>query len=217
LPTDIHDCKSWGTILRMPKPTLWLLITISAILLVTVLAPLEDTLGAGARIVYLHGAWVWVAILLFSAAALIGLVGLLTRKTITHEWSRALGHTALLFWIVFLLMSLYVMQVNWNGIFWAEPRFRIPLNLAVIALLLQIGLTFFPLFWTSIGNIAYAVALIYSLRSIEAILHPVSPVLSSDASGIQLFFIALLITLAFFGFQIAHGLRSWEHDRGAKS
>ena len=200
----------------MPKPVLWLLITISAVVLLTVLAPLEETLGAGARIVYLHGAWVWVAMLLFLAAAVIGMAGLLARKTLLHEWSRALGHTALLFWIVFLLMSLYVMQVNWNGIFWAEPRFRIPLNLAVIALLLQIGLTLFPLFWTSIGNIVYAAALIYSLRSIEAILHPVSPILSSDASGIQLFFIALLITLAFLGFQIAHGLRSWEHSRRAK-
>ena len=200
----------------MPKPVLWLLITISAVVLVTVLAPPEETLGAGARIVYLHGAWVWVAMLLFSAAAVIGMGGLLTRKTILHEWSRALGHTALLFWIVFLLMSLYVMQVNWNGIFWAEPRFRIPLNMAVIALLLQVGLTFFPLFWTSIGNTAYAAALIYSLSSIEAILHPVSPVLSSNARGIQLFFIALLITLAFFGFQVAHGLRSWEHSRRAK-
>ena len=200
----------------MSKPILWLLLTISAVVLVTLLAPLEETLGAGVRIVYLHGAWVWVAILLFSAAALIGLGGLLSRKTILHEWSRALGHTALLFWIAFLLMSLYVMQVNWNGIFWAEPRFRIPLNLAVIALLLQIGLTFFPLLWTSTGNIAYAVALLYSLRSIEAILHPISPVLSSDARGIQLFFIALLILLVLLGFQVAHGLRSWEHSRRAK-
>jgi len=200
----------------MPKPILWLIVTISTVVLVTMLAPLEQTLGANARIVYFHGAWVWVAMLLFLAAALIGLAGLLTRRTIVHEWSRALGHTALLFWIAFLLMSLYVMQVNWNGIFWAEPRFRIPLNMAVIALLLQIGLTFFPLLWTSIGNIAYAVALLYSLRSIEAILHPVSPVLSSDSSGIQLFFIALLILLAFFGFQVAHGLRSWEHNRRAK-
>jgi hypothetical protein len=108
------------------------------------------------------------------------------------------------------------MQANWNGIFWGEPRFRIPLNLAVIALLLQIGLSFFPLFWTSIGNIAYAVALIFSMRTIEAILHPVSPILSSNASGIQLFFMALLILLAIFGFQIALSLRSWEHNRRAQ-
>jgi len=204
---------SWGTIPPMPKPILWLLITISAIVLVTALAPLEETLGANARIVYLHGAWVWVAMLLFITAAVIGFGGLVTRRTILHEWSRALGHTALLFWIAFLLMSLYVMQANWNGIFWAEPRFRIPLNLAVIGLLLQIGLSFFPLLWTSIGNIAYAVALIFSMRTIEAVLHPVSPILSSNASGIQLFFITLLILLVLFGFQIALSLRSWEHNR----
>jgi hypothetical protein len=201
----------------VPKPILWLVITISAVVLVTALAPLEETLGAGARIVYLHGAWVWVAMLLFGAAALTGLGGLLTQKTVLHEWSRALGHTALLFWIAFLLMSLYVMQVNWNGIFWAEPRFRIPLNLAVIGLLLQVGLTFLPLSWTSLGNIAYAIALGFSMSTIEAILHPLSPVFSSDASGIQLFFIALLILLALFGFQVAHGLRSWEHGRSVQS
>jgi hypothetical protein len=50
----------------------------------------------------------------------------------------------------------------------------------------QIGLTFFPLFWTSIGNIAYATALIYNLSSTEVILHPESPILSSNARAIQL-------------------------------
>jgi len=78
-------------------------------------------------------------------------------------------------------MSLYVMQVNWNEIFWAEPRFRIPLNLAVIGLLLQVGLTFLPLSWTSAGNIAYAIALGYSMSTIEAILYPLSPAFSSIA------------------------------------
>jgi hypothetical protein len=42
--------------------------------LVTALAPVEQTLGANVRLVYLHGAWVWVGIISFGLAALSGLV-----------------------------------------------------------------------------------------------------------------------------------------------
>ena len=42
------------------------------------LAPLERTLGEGARLVYFHGAWVWAGKIAFGAAAAAGLVGLVS-------------------------------------------------------------------------------------------------------------------------------------------
>ena len=104
------------------------------------LTPLERTLGVNLRLVYLHGAWVWAGIVIFSIAAIMGLAALLFRKTAFHDWSRSLGWTGLCFWITSLPMSLAVMQINWNGFFFDEPRWKIPFTFAIISILLQAGL-----------------------------------------------------------------------------
>jgi hypothetical protein len=173
---------------------LWFAAGLGLTILFTFFAPLENTLGANARLVYFHGVWVWVAMLAFGAAALIGLAALISRRTILHHWSRALGWTGLFFWITFLGMSLVVMQLNWNGIFVDEPRFRIPLNFAIVGLLLQVGLTFLPdLRWTSLGNLGFGVALLLGMGGVDTVLHPDSPIFNSEARSIQIFFLLLLI------------------------
>lgn len=186
-------------------------------MLVAAFAPLERTLGVNARIVYLHGAWVWTAMLAFLAAAVAGLSGLILRRAAMDEWSRALGRTGLCFWITFLPMSLYVMQANWNGLYLDEPRFRVPLNLAIVGLLLQVGLSFLPeARWTSLANIAFAVALFASMNAVQAVLHPESPIFQSDARDIQAFFVFMLILLILAAWQLARAWQQWEHRRYAR-
>ena len=195
---------------------MWSIIAIIAAGLVAAFAPLEKTLGVNARIVYFHGAWVWAAMLAFLAAAIAGLVGLIGRRPALDEWSRALGRAGLCFWICFLPMSLYVMQANWNGLYLDEPRFRVPLNLAIVGLLLQVGLSFIPeARWTSLANIAYAVALFASMNAAQAVLHPESPIFRSDARDIQVFFVAMLILLALAVWQLALGWLQWERKKHA--
>ena len=80
-------------------PLLWFFIILLVAILVAALAPLEKTLGANARLVYFHGAWVWTAMLAFLATALFGLAGILSQRNIFHNWSLALGRTGLAFWI----------------------------------------------------------------------------------------------------------------------
>jgi hypothetical protein len=189
--------------LRLPG-WIWLLLTLAAIAIFTAFSPLEKTLGGNARIVYLHGAWVWAALSGLLLAGLVGLLALLLRHKQLHAWSLALGRAGLLMWVSFLPQSLYVMQVNWNGLFLDEPRFRIPLNLAIVGLLLQIGLSFFPAgVWTSLGNLVFAVAVLAVMSSVQAILHPESPIFTSGEWQIQLFFLGLLILLLALVLQIA--------------
>lgn len=189
------------------SPLFWFIIGLLAAIGFSALAPLEKTLGTNARLVYFHGAWVWAALLALAAAALAGLAGLLTRKQRLHVWSRAFGWTGLFFWISFLPMSLFVMQANWNGLFLQEPRFRVPLNLAIVGLLLQIGLRLLPgIHWNSIGNLAFGLLVFASMSSMDTIMHPESPVFNSDARSIQVYFIVILILLAFTAFQLARGL-----------
>lgn len=115
----------------------------------TFISPQEKSLGANVRIVYLHGAWVLTTEAAFLAAALVGAAALVTRRAGLHAWSQALGRTGALFWVTYLPLSLWAMQSNWNGLFLAEPRFRLALIFAVTAVFLQAGLWLFDLTWVA--------------------------------------------------------------------
>lgn len=173
------------------------------------ISPVDSTLGANVRIVYLHGALVWAALLGFAIAAFSGLAGIVTRKPGFHDWSRAWGRAGLLFWLVNLPMSLYVMQANWNGLYLSEPRFRFAVIFAIAGLLLQGGLAFLPVWWTSSGNLFFGAALIITVSGAQAVMHPDSPVFSSESMAIRLYFIALAVLLALALWQVArlfHGI-----------
>lgn len=186
---------------------MWFGVFLASAVLVALFAPLEKTLGLNSRLVYFHGAWVWAAMLTFVWAAAVGLAGLISRRQLFHLWSRGLGRSALSFWVLFLPMSLYVMQANWNGLFLDEPRFRLPLNFAVVGLLLQMGMSFFPLVWTSFGNLIFAAALILGMQSIQTVLHPESPIFQSSAFGIQAYFALQVIFLLLAAIQLGRGWR----------
>ena len=193
------------------SPLLWLGIALAAILLMSTVGPAEKSLGTNVRVVYLHGAWVWAALGGFVAAALLGLAGLALQREPIHRWSRAVGRAALVFWITYLPISLWAMQTNWNGLFLSEPRWRLAVIFSIGGLILQIGVSLMedPA-WASAGNVVFLVALFFALRSTENVMHPTSPIFSSDAWRIQLFFIALVGLVSFAEWQLSRWLRQLE-------
>lgn len=180
---------------RTKPPLLYFSITVILIALVTLFGPQEKSLGSNVRIVYLHGAWVLAAEVFFIAAAFAGLSGLLLRKDIFHAWSAALGRTGIVFWLTYLPLSLIAMQANWNGLFLAEPRFRIAIIFAVTGVLLQIGLWLFNISWlTSLANILYIIALRVVFATAQNVMHPPpSPIFNSGMWNIITFFVVLNI------------------------
>ena len=58
------------------SPLLSFILTVIVIAVVSLFGPEEATLGPSVRLVYLHGAWVMTAQLLFVLAALVGLAAL---------------------------------------------------------------------------------------------------------------------------------------------
>jgi hypothetical protein len=58
---------------RYTSPVLWFLMAVAAIGLFDSIGPPEKTLGTNARVVYLHGVWVWASLLTLLAAGLAGL------------------------------------------------------------------------------------------------------------------------------------------------
>lgn len=197
---------------RLTSLPAWLQLSVLLVLIVviTIFSPMERTLGSAARLVYLHGAWVWSGKLAFAAAALTGLIGLLMRKAGWQLASRALGYSGLVFWVTYLPMSLWVQQLNWGGIFWDEPRWKVPLALGITAVLLQAGLAVInDLRVTSSANIVFGAALWVSLGSVQNVLHPDSPILTSDAVRIQVFFFLLLFLSVIFGAVLSRFFYRW--------
>ena len=192
----------------MKSSVLWFVITLLAIVVVTALGPAEKSLGTNVRVVYLHGAWVWAAMITILAAAVVGLVGLIARQKGMQYWSRALGRTGLVFWITYLPLSMWAMQTNWNGLFLAEPRWRVAMVFAVGGLVLQIGITLLenPA-WASALNLAYALILMYVLQTTDQVMHPGSPIFGSGAWRIQVYFIVLLVLTLLAAWQVARWWR----------
>ncbi len=168
-------------------------ILILLILLLTAFAPEERSLGANVRLVYLHGAWVLAAEVAFFAAALLGTHGLVARRKVFHDWSAAFGRTGILFWLTYLPLSLWTMQANWNGLFLAEPRFKLAAVFAVTGLLLQVGLWVIAKDWLiSIANIIFFIVLRGVFSNTAYIMHPPpSPILNSGVWEVILYFMIL--------------------------
>lgn len=177
---------------RIPSLKLFWL-TLIVIAVASLFGPAERSLGTNVRLVYIHGAWVWTALIAFGAAAVAGLIGWLLSSQSLHTWSRALGQAGLFFWITYLPLSLWTMQANWNGLYLTEPRFRFAIDFAVIGILLQLAILILKKpRYTSLINMGYFAALWFSLARTEQVMHPPSPILSSNSLEIQFFFFTLL-------------------------
>jgi hypothetical protein len=180
---------------KLKSPITLFIATVIVIALLALFGPEEKSLGASVRIVYLHGAWVLAAELAFMAAGLAGLIALITRRENIHNWSAALGRTGIFFWVTYLPLSLWAMQSNWNGLFLAEPRFRLAAIFAVTGIFLQVGLWLVNTDWiTSAANILFIVVLRVIFSTAENIMHPPpSPIFNSGNFVIISFFMALIL------------------------
>jgi hypothetical protein len=175
------------------KAWIGILFTLALLGLITSLGPVERSLGVNVRLVYLHGVWVWTALLALGASALLAIPGAFLDHAFSQRWSRPLGQAGLLFWITYLPMSIWTMQANWNGLYLAEPRFKIGLDFAVIGVLLQAAILIIsqPRV-ASILNLSFFIALAISLSRAEQVMHPPSPIMTSDSLLIRGYFFILL-------------------------
>jgi len=178
--------------------------------LISLWMPQEKTLGSSIRLIYFHGAWIWTGILLFAGAGLLGFAALLWKNKNLFTWCHAAGLAGLFYWLTYLPMSLWVMNVSWGGFFFDEPRWRVPFTFAIVGTLLQFGL------WlmnskqiTAVANTLFAAALIMALASLTSILHPESPVLQSNSTLLKTLFLLLFSVSFAGGITLSAVIRSW--------
>jgi len=192
--------------------------TLLLIAVISLFGPEEQSLGSNVRIVYLHGAWVMAAELAFAAAALVGLLALILRRDALHGWSAALGRSGIVFWVTYLPLSLWAMNANWNGLFLAEPRFRLALTFAIVGVLMQVGLWLINTGWiTSLANLVFFITLRAVFATASYVMHPPpSPIFSSGLWNIIFFFLFLNIfawLAAWFLTKVFLSLRSDRSDK----
>jgi hypothetical protein len=193
---------------RASSPLAGFLLLMLLLFLLSAFGPPERSLGQGVRWVYLHGAWVWTALVGFALAAVVGALGLVMRRTWAQAWSQSIGLTATFFWVTYLPISLWTMRINWNGLFLEEPRWRIGIDFAIIAMLFQLAalVTQSPALASAL-NIIFVFSLGLSLGRAEQIMHPPSPITSSGSALIEGFFALMLGVCLLAGWQLSRWLQ----------
>lgn len=200
---------------RKVRPWQAAVVLLVSVVILSLAGPKEATLGSGVRLVYLHGAWVWTALLCLAASAVSGLVGLHPERATWSRWSVGMGRAGIAFWVTYLPISLVAMNVNWNGLYLSEPRWILGVNTAVTGLLLQLAILLIdnPRL-AGLTNAFFFAMLVFLLASTDQVLHPPSPIFSSHSGSIRLFFFVLLILCGATGFLLGTALRP-QTARGA--
>jgi hypothetical protein len=200
------------TILNGVRRRVWPLMAALGVILLLLLwlSPSERTLGQIVKLVYLHGALVRTAMLLFAASLPVNLVALLGRRSGWLAWGKALIWTALAIWLVHTLFSMVTTYAAW-GVFiaWFEPRTRFTFTVAVVGLLIVIIAylvgddRFSALAFVVLAGLTLALA-----PRLGAVQHPLNAIGSSSSSAIQVYYTAIWVITLLMGILLTVWLRS---------
>ena len=162
------------------------------------LAPSEARLGSVIKVVYVHGALVWVGLLTFSLAGLLGLVALLARRAVWYQGTEAAGLAALLVWIAYVISSMAVTGLAWGQLVaWNEPRVRVTgLILLASAAIYVVSRIVNQRDFTAVANLAMGIVPWVAVNRVEAIRHPVDAIGSSGSTAIQGYYLLIVLTVA---------------------
>ena len=163
-------------------------------------APIEQSLGQGIKIVYVHVGLIWAGMLGFALNGLLGLAVAATDSKKLADWLHVIGLVALVVFVVSVIVSLVAEQVNWGGIFWQEPRNMAVFSVTAVAIIVLVLNSWLP--WRRVqgllaaGLAAYA---ILTLPSAPMVMHPENPARSSSSMGIQYGFYGVFVLAMLMG------------------
>jgi hypothetical protein len=163
-----------------------------------VLTPAEERLGNLVRLVFIHGALVWVGLGVFSAAGALGLVALLVRRRVWYHGSQAAGAAALAVWFTYALSAVVVTGLTWGQwIAWGEPRVRATGWILIAATALA-GVAWLVANrdFSAVVNVVMGVACWVVVRRAEVIRHPVDPIGTTESEAMRVFFFLIVLTVA---------------------
>ena len=186
-------------------PSIWATIGLTAVALaviswIVLAAPVEATLGAGIRSVYVHVGFTWAGMAGLYLAGAVGLVAVFWPNSTLIRWMRAVGIVGLSFFAAGTAVSLYAQQVNWGAISWVEPITAAMLRFTAVGIIVHILLSW-PIGVRVKGGLSLALAAfhVWSVDNSALILHPQNPIGASDSSGIRNTFGAVFVVSLILG------------------
>jgi hypothetical protein len=173
-------------------PVIGLILLLAAILVW--LAPLEQSLGVGIKVVYVHVALIWTGMTGLMLAGVLGLGVLVSGRRTWRAWTQVVGGVATAFFAAGMAMSLFAAQANWGAVFWAEPRALAMSRVLAIAIIVAV-VNRWPVSDRLKGllHVGLAVVLVWSVFTTSLVLHPQSPIRTSPSLAIQFSFFGLFV------------------------
>jgi hypothetical protein len=162
-----------------------------------VLAPAEARLGNLIKLVYVHGALVWVGLITFSVAGALGLVALLVRRPVWYRGNRAAGMAALIVWTIYVISAMAVTGLAWGQIIdLNEPRVRATGLILVTAVVLAlVSRLVEQRDFGALVNLIMGIVPWVVVRQADVIRHPVDPIGGSESAAIQVYYLLIVLTV----------------------
>ncbi|MBN2501038.1 MAG: hypothetical protein JXB38_09700 [Anaerolineales bacterium] len=182
----------------------WLILAglVIALALLVIFAPQERTLGDGIKIVYVHVAVIWTAMLAIAAWGLLGLGVAFTDNPRLYSWLTTMRPLAFGVYLISAVLGMVSSKINWGAVGWLEPRMQATLSTLAVAVMIMVLNA-----WLSsrrIQGVLGALMLAYTYWAIFSsplVLHPENPIMSSDSGAIKLTF--------FICFALVLGIAAW--------
>lgn len=152
-------------------------------------------MGQTVKLVYIHGALVRTAIVLFTIGIPLNLLGAFRPAGAWLIWGKAVVWAAVLIWLAHTLFSMVTTYAAW-GIFiaWYEPRTRFTFILAGVSLVIVGAAWFVDDARFTAAVFAILGGLVLGLMPQLGVLqHPLDPIGTSTSNSIRWFYAAILI------------------------
>lgn len=178
----------------MRKEILLAALLLAAMIVWSLLAPEDVTLGSALRWVYLHVAFTWAGTSIINLAGLLGIVLLVRPISRLAAWFYASELVGVGLYTLGFALSLVSSATSWGGVLWQEPR--------VLSSILVIALGGSAVFVIHnlvkprlIGLVAvgYSILISYQLSSTRVVFHPENAVDATESTAITSTFYGLAI------------------------
>ncbi len=164
------------------------------------LAPNERILGNGIKVVYVHVALIWVGIAGLILVGLLGFWMLITDKSQLQPWTYTIAWVTLTFFAAGIGMSMLAAQINWGGIFLAEPRYTVTLQVLAIGIIFQVINSWdIPQRFKGLLWMLPAAFYVWSVMQVPLVLHPENPARTSTSLAIRFTFLGLFVLFLLAG------------------